>query len=221
MRTWATTNRRSVTFKRPIKRTLQIPTRRYCSCHTVGDFGGKFPVPEKYCIVQEAEKRLKDLVSGKNKANGMLTANGLKKGPSKTRQQQMLVFPVRPCYRVIPFRTSPDKCMPSQLLVLSFSAGEVHTGGREQGDAHSRPHDLRRVVGASQPQVPERSAICSEVPGQVSTAPTATFNQGQAFLSAALYVQIGSRAEQVYFCSSSWVALGCKHHPAGEVHGPP
>ena len=63
--------------------------------------------------MQEAEKRLKDLVSGKNKANGMLTANGLKKGPSKTRQQQMLVFPVRKRFHVGLFCTSPDEYLPS------------------------------------------------------------------------------------------------------------
>lgn len=43
--------------------------------------------------MQEAEKRLKDLVSGKSKANGIMS-NGLKRGPVKTRQQQMLVFTV-------------------------------------------------------------------------------------------------------------------------------
>ena len=44
--------------------------------------------------MQEAEKRLKDLVSGKSKANGIMTANGIKRGQVKNRQQQMLVFTV-------------------------------------------------------------------------------------------------------------------------------
>ena len=44
--------------------------------------------------LQEAEKRLKDLVSGKSKANGVLASNGLKKATSKRSPQNMLVFTV-------------------------------------------------------------------------------------------------------------------------------
>jgi hypothetical protein len=47
--------------------------------------------------MQETEKRLKDLVSGKSNANGVVSANGVKKAPVKHNRQQMLIFTVTFC----------------------------------------------------------------------------------------------------------------------------